>query len=182
MVVAMVSAFFNAKENTMALALGKTRVRVTEVESVLSGPPWRYCEELIEEAAEERQIGLEFLSPTAFRVRSTNYLFPQSNLVFSSLLQHWEPFSGLTLSSCLEGCLDSIVLSRYQLQTELVSLSRFKWIGFKGYAVYTLPHELSPSQVKALNCLSDFAFYSGVGAKTTMGMGQTRRIESSFDL
>jgi CRISPR-associated endoribonuclease Cas6 len=27
-----------------------------------------------------------------------------------------------------------------------------------------------------LNTLADFAFYAGVGIKTTMGMGQTRRV------
>jgi CRISPR-associated endoribonuclease Cas6 len=32
-------------------------------------------------------------------------------------------------------------------------------------------------KLKALNALADFAFYCGTGAKTTMGMGQTRRIK-----
>jgi CRISPR/Cas system endoribonuclease Cas6 (RAMP superfamily) len=29
--------------------------------------------------------------------------------------------------------------------------------------------------VRTLNLLADFAFYSGIGSKTTMGMGQARR-------
>ncbi|MGE4094679.1 MAG: hypothetical protein AB7G75_28000 [Candidatus Binatia bacterium] len=36
-----------------------------------------------------------------------------------------------------------------------------------------------PAIVKTLNALADFAFFSGVGAKTTMGCGIARRMTSN---
>ena len=37
-------------------------------------------------------------------------------------------------------------------------------------------HNDNTALVKQLNMLANFAFYAGVGQKTTMGMGQARRL------
>jgi CRISPR-associated endoribonuclease Cas6 len=36
--------------------------------------------------------------------------------------------------------------------------------------------DVAPLQIKQLNALTDFALYAGVGRKTPMGMGMTRRL------
>lgn len=167
---------WQALQNCPHLLLGGATVRVAGVEAV-PGPGFVSFHGLIEAASQSREIGLEFLSPTAFRVERKNFLFPEPRLVFASLLHHWDAYSDRPLSTSVEGCLDFITVSRYQLQTEMVSFSKFKWIGFKGQVVYQLPQWFTPEQVKALNCLTEFSFYSGVGWKTTMGMGQCQRRE-----
>lgn len=105
-------------------------------------------------------------------------LFPEPRLVFSSLLRHWNTFSDVKLSEEYQELLPSIKVSSYSLRTELIHFSKYKMLGFKGKTEYRLPERCPSDFYKAMNALADFAFYAGVGAKTTMGMGQTRRINS----
>jgi len=51
-----------------------------------------------------------------------------------------------------------------------------RFTGFVGKCTFRLKGHPSSDIIKALNTLADFAFYSGTGMKTTMGMGLTRRI------
>lgn len=134
-------------------------------------------EELIERAQTENTIGFRFLSPTSFRHRGKQIILPQPELVFQSLLRRWNAFSPIKLATNLKDYFTQILVSRYDLKTELVEFSRFKIIGFKGEVTYSLPKSMKKEIKKELNCLADYAFYAGVGAKTTMGMGQTRRIK-----
>jgi CRISPR/Cas system endoribonuclease Cas6 (RAMP superfamily) len=50
-------------------------------------------------------------------------------------------------------------------------------LGFKGKIEYRLLEKCAPHFCRAVNALANFASYSDVGTKTTMGMGQTRRIK-----
>jgi len=174
-VVGAVSAFQDMKRDSTELKLGRTPVIITAVENAASGTLWHYSDDLLARASNAREITVEFLSPTAFSSRGQNILFPQPELVFGSLLQRWTGLSGYGMASCLGGCLSEIMVSRYELHTDLVELSRSKFIGFKGRATFLLPRHIPEEAVRALNCLADFAFFSGVGWKTTMGMGQSRR-------
>ena len=70
---------------------------------------------------------------------------------------------------------EKIRVTRFRLKTELVNFSKYKIIGFVGKVVYELPETIDKEIKNTINALADFAFYSGVGYKTTMGMGQVRR-------
>ncbi|MBM4027556.1 MAG: CRISPR system precrRNA processing endoribonuclease RAMP protein Cas6, partial [Planctomycetes bacterium] len=54
-------------------------------------------------------------------------------------------------------------------------LKRGTYPGGYGDVTFEALDTTSP-YVRTLNLLADFAFYSGVGTKTTMGMGQARRV------
>ncbi len=41
----------------------------------------------------------------------------------------------------------------------------------------TLRPTIDTECLQIANCLANFAFYCGTGYKTTMGMGQTRRVD-----
>jgi len=41
--------------------------------------------------------------------------------------------------------------------------------------------DVKPIDLKQINALADFALYSGVGRKTPMGMGMTRRLQDFWD-
>jgi CRISPR/Cas system CMR-associated protein Cmr1 (group 7 of RAMP superfamily) len=45
-------------------------------------------------------------------------------------------------------------------------------VGFLGRCDYALPPDASVDALRALRLLTAYAFFSGVGVKTTMGMGQ----------
>jgi CRISPR-associated endoribonuclease Cas6 len=57
----------------------------------------------------------------------------------------------------------------------MLRFRRSPQVGFVGQVTYGLMAENEAARCQ-LNALADFAFYAGVGIKTTMGMGQTRRV------
>ena len=70
-------------------------------------------------------------------------------------------------------------ISNYRLATRLMDFGSYSELGFNGQATYECSDNIPVEHVKSLNALADFAFYAGVGAKTTMGMGQCRRSEDA---
>ncbi|MFB8797564.1 MAG: CRISPR system precrRNA processing endoribonuclease RAMP protein Cas6 [Microcoleus sp.] len=50
------------------------------------------------------------------------------------------------------------------------------FVGMVGEVSYRILGDVEPLAIKQINALADFALYCGVGRKTPMGMGMTRRI------
>lgn len=169
------------------LQLGSAHFKVEQVHLVdVNKPQKKFCsyEELLTTAVAEHSISLQFLSPAVFRSEGKrNVLFPEPQLVFGSLLNRWNAFSSIKLSADLLQCFNSqILLARYKLETGMLNFGNYQEAGFTGQCSFILGDKLLEQQMKAINALAEFAFYSGVGAKTTMGMGQTRRIKSGGTL
>jgi CRISPR-associated endoribonuclease Cas6 len=137
--------------------------------------------ELENQAKSHSQITLRFLSPTSFRSKGEQKVFPQPVLVFSSLLKKWNAFSPIKFPKELEEEFSKIRVTRFSARTELVKFSNYKIIGFKGMCSYELPKIFSDESKRQINALADFAFFAGVGYKTTMGMGQTVRVKFNKD-
>jgi len=134
-------------------------------------------QELFAEAQPARKISLQFLSPTAFRSGGKrNVLFPEARLVFGSYLNRWQYYSPVKINEAIVKALSDIVVTRYKLNTHILHFNGYQEIGFEGNCTFELPSDLDEVAVKTVNALADFAFYCGTGAKTSMGMGQTRRI------
>jgi CRISPR-associated endoribonuclease Cas6 len=53
-----------------------------------------------------------------------------------------------------------------------------KQVGFAGRVAFELLGENDEPLARHLNRLADLAFYTGVGSKTTQGMGQVGRIRN----
>ena len=139
-------------------------------------------EELFSESAFQRKIRLRFLSPTAFRSGSKrNVLFPEAPLVLGSYLSKWQYYSPVKINESMSKVLPDIVVTRYKLNTHILHFNAYQETGFEGDCTFELPADLDKAAVKIINALADFAFYCGTGAKTTMGMGQTRRIDSQLE-
>jgi CRISPR-associated endoribonuclease Cas6 len=135
-------------------------------------------EELLEEAQCVKKIRLRFLSPTAFRYGGRrNVLFPEAGLVFGSYLNRWQHFSPVKIDELITGCWERVRVAQYTLATHILHFNSYREIGFEGDCTFELPADLDEYSLKTINALADFAFYCGTGAKTTMGMGQTRRIK-----
>jgi len=122
------------------------------------------------------RISLEFLSPTTFRSLKIQRPLPEPELVFGSLLERWNEFSPLALPDELKayaaGC---VSLSRFDLHSRAAAIAGGVFIGFVGTVTFT-GVEYDPRWMSALALLADFACYSGVGAKTAMGLGQCRMV------
>lgn len=123
-------------------------------------------------------IGLQFASPTAFRLVDSrlNMPLPWPHLVFQSLAKKWNAFSPIPLWIDWSAFDRLVTVARHRLETRMLDFSRYHQVGFVGECWYLIDRKASSRLVQALHTLADFAFYAGVGAKTTMGMGLTRPI------
>ena len=73
-------------------------------------------------------------------------------------------------------------IAKYKLETRILHFGSYQEIGFEGKCTVEIAPEVPEETVRSLNALADFAFYCGTGAKTAMGMGQTRRLSSAGPL
>jgi CRISPR-associated endoribonuclease Cas6 len=136
--------------------------------------PWLY-----QQAEPEIRLAFEFASPVTFKSNDMNVPVPLPQWVFGGLLDRWNAFAPVPLPEAVrEFAALRMALSRYELRTVAVPFKpgAVKF-GAVGYGVYTAPHP-DETLLSALNLLSEFAFYAGVGAQTTMGFGQCRALEA----
>ena len=122
-----------------------------------------------------QKIKFKIHSTTTFRDGDKHIVFPIHNYLFNSLYSKWEEFSSEELIVERED-FNHIYVSRYELESAMEQFSDCPIKGFRGDCEYELDANLSEDKIKDINLLADFAFYSGVGYKTTMGLGQVARL------
>lgn len=160
------------------LCLGPATFSLRRVITAPGQSPWAGCTSyralLDGGQAPARRLALRFLSPTVFRAGGQRNLpLPLPGLVFGSLLARWNEFSPLPLPEGLRGAAEEgLFVARYSLQTRLLDFGRYKEVGFVGRCEYEVAPGLGEEAARQLAALAGFAFYAGIGAKTTMGMGQ----------
>ena len=127
----------------------------------------------------QTEIGLRFITPTSFRLAGSrlNMPLPWPKLVFQSLVNKWNRFSPITIEVNWEDLDRHVSIARHRLKTRMIDFGCYKQVGFMGECYYIIARQAGGHLLQTLHTLGEFAVYSGVGAKTTMGMGQVRRIE-----
>jgi CRISPR-associated endoribonuclease Cas6 len=168
--------------------LGPADLYITSIQGTpQSIQPWANAStyaQLYEEASDvydglrlrNSSIHLSFCTPTAFRQGQYDTTLPTRESVFNSLLSRWNKYSGIEFTQI---AIESIFPSFVNIHTEILADSRSKFIGILGEVTYKILGEIEPIQIKQINALADFALYAGIGRKTTMGMGMTRRLYSA---
>lgn len=169
------------------LRLGPATFWIREVRVTPGSHPWAGCASWADLAAArpERELTLEFASPTAFSFGRTAWghrmvVLPLPERVFASLARAWNAFAPPPLRvepQALERYASEHVVIREieDLNTRMLNFGGRPQIGFTGRVTYGLMGEDEVAR-RQLTMLADFAFYAGVGYKTTMGMGQARRV------
>ncbi|MEI2578773.1 CRISPR system precrRNA processing endoribonuclease RAMP protein Cas6 [Scytonema sp. PRP1] len=114
-------------------------------------------------------IELHFLSPTSFKQNQGVQTFPLPELVFNSLHRRWNAFAPPQYQ--LAPMEWNALVSAYDLKTHALKLEGGAEIGTQGWVRYRF-HEVEAAKMATI--LANFAFFSGVGRKTSMGMGQTQ--------
>ena len=112
-------------------------------------------------------IILKFLSPTSFQQKNQIHHFPLPELVFNCLFKKWNHFAPKELHFSRQKWNGSI--SAYDLRTRILTLEDKQEMGCQGWIKYSFPNK---EQIRIASILGNFAFYAGVGHKTSMGMGQ----------
>jgi CRISPR-associated endoribonuclease Cas6 len=174
------------------LRLGRSLFLIKEILATPEGSPWAgytsFAQMARQSSATKPLIDLEFLSPTAFSFGQRAWgkqfhMLPDPRLVFSSLARTWQAFAppGLHLDQrAVERYADeNVIIQRLdRLETRMLHFGRHPQLGFMGRVTYRIMDRTAGIQewCRILHALADFAFYAGVGYKTTMGMGQCRRV------
>lgn len=158
--------------------LGPADLLITSIQGTpQSTQPWANAcpySQLYEQASEsDRLFHFSLATPTAFRQTNYDTALPTRDLVFQSLKSRWNKYSGIEFDAIP---VESIFPCFFDINTEVVTDSRSKFIGCVGEIHYRILGEISPLQIKQINALADFAIYSGIGRKTPMGMGMSRRV------
>lgn len=132
-----------------------------------------------------RKISLHFRTPTAFSMRSSPFrhmhILPDPPLVFGQLADYWDrlsegtPISSETRDAVRLFCANSVVVARYSTETHMYQYRNSKQVGFTGHVTFEILDTEAGDMIQHLNRLVDLAFYTGVGSKTTQGMGQVNR-------
>lgn len=132
--------------------------------------------DLLSLADDNGLIQLDFTSPTAFKQTNKGYLSkPLPEYVFGSLYRRWNSFA----NDKLPPGLDEVIKSKIEIIEQDTKHRNLNFArgrkgvipGFHGtvrYSVRDDSHEVR----QLLNVLAFFATFSGVGIKTTVGMGQ----------
>lgn len=136
----------------------------------------------------QREYAFEFATPTAFSMGQKSWgkvmnLLPEPAYVFESLAKQWEVFApahlhltatGLNLRDFINWCAESLIVACYRLETRYLPSNKFAQPGFQGTITYEVKRAQSSREARWLTPLAHFALFSGVGYKTSMGMGQVR--------
>ncbi len=178
----------NLPEQTMELAGGTFRLASVTTDG--KAHPWAgqsSFQDLVQQhtlspAQPPRQVNLHFASPTVFRSGGANVPLPLPGMVFESLVRRWNAFAPLQIPLEIRRFADeAMVIARYHLHTERVAFGeegeRGAYPGFVGTCSYSFLVQ-DRYWLGLIHLLAAFAFYAGVGARTTMGLGQVRVVPS----
>ncbi len=110
-----------------------------------------------------------FKTPTSFKKGNVNYPLPEPALIFKSLISKWNAFS----DKKIDPLTDRLYITSCRINTKTYSVKNGEATGFVGTCKMRISSKDKKITVPLL-ALTKFANYSGVGQKTTMGMGVVR--------
>lgn len=123
-----------------------------------------------------RTIQFHFCTPTAFRQGDLDLPLPAPRLIFRGLLTRWNAFAPIPLPLDGETIDRSVALSSARIETRVFYDGRAHIPGFVGPVEFRILRRAPKEAVRALHALAEFAFYAGVGRKTTHGMGLVKKM------
>ena len=143
--------------------------------------------ELVESAKTDTRMSFRFYSPTAFRRMTPRGQKTDSETsidldrCYQSWVNKWNAFAPVKLdkTEILKFVWDHAQVTSIESKSQALNFGRHTEVGWVGTCacVFFPENSLDEHLIRTVNCLANFAFYCGTGYKTTMGMGQTRRID-----
>jgi CRISPR-associated endoribonuclease Cas6 len=128
-----------------------------------------------------RRISLLFTSPTTFKSGGKHVPVPLPELVFGSLLERWNAYAPIAFPpETRRYAAECLAVSAYQLSTRPVPMkSGGLRVGAVGEITYTSVN-YDRYWMSVAGVLAAFALFSGVGAGTSMGLGQCRQVTAAL--
>ncbi len=151
---------------------------VTEVLTTPGSHPWAgyaTAQTLMESAQDQDTVALEFASPFAFSLGKHQIeIMPRSELVFGTLATKWKQWCGLPLPVLeREWLKENVLVAEWRMQSRMLRYRTGWQVGSIGNVRFRV-FNANAAIHRALNGLASFAFFAGIGHKTTQGMGQVR--------
>ena len=123
----------------------------------------------------QSRLRLYFFTPTTFKSNGLDMPVPMPAWVFGSLSDRWNAFSPLPLPDDVRDfAATNLAMSEYQLGTVALQQKGIEY-GVMGQATYKAPRA-DKRLLGAVNLLAEYAFFAGVGRRTSWGMGQCCRL------
>jgi CRISPR-associated endoribonuclease Cas6 len=119
-------------------------------------------------ASNASTVRIAFQSPTCFTTHGVTLLFPEPRLLLESAIRRT---SGHDAAETYKGVIVNLHPSDYKLETEKINMGAYTMTGFKGWCEYRIFREMSDDDRSRLFSLLRLLPYTGVGYKTTMGLG-----------
>lgn len=121
-----------------------------------------------------RRIRLNFLSATAFRSQESYVFTPRLDLILQSIVNKYDTFMEQSISNdeSFQQILDNLAVNFYDLRSVKYKIAEIYVPGFIGKVEYYVrgPQQL----VNLVNYMFQFASFSGIGIKTSLGMGNVK--------
>ena len=120
----------------------------------------------------DRYLNLQFCTPTAFKRDGKYVNYPDLRLVYGSLMRKYSAASeelDMYDEETLEELVRNSEIIRYRLQTMPFPLEKVQINGFVGNVCIKIKG--TETMANYIRLLCRFGEYSGVGIKTSMGMG-----------
>lgn len=128
-----------------------------------------------------KYITIRFVTPTAFKQNGRYVNYPDIRAIFSNLMKRYDAVSEESMydEDTLDQLTEKAVVSRYELRSTIFSIEGVRIPAFIGKM--TLRMDGTQTMTNFANMLFHFGSYSGIGIKTSLGMGAvqllTERIE-----
>lgn len=168
----------------LRLRIGPGAFRVVGAAGTTGSHPWAGAVRAADltTLAPVREVTLELAAPAAWSIGGDGFrrmeLLPAPGLVFGGLASAWNAWCGTVAGRMSPDVRryaeQSVVVSRLRLETRALWFGGRPQLGTVGTVTYTLLRGIEGAVARQLRTLAEFAFFSGVGYRTTMGMGQVR--------
>ena len=133
---------------------------------------------LLVQKSPSRYVELEFASPTTFRSGGRNVPIPLPDLVFGSLADKWNALSPVAISpEARRYASECMAVASYNLRSRAWPFKNALVVGGTGHCRYVMTVQ-DRYWMSVVQMLAEWSLFSGVGAQTASGLGQTRRAES----
>ncbi|KAA3664953.1 MAG: CRISPR system precrRNA processing endoribonuclease RAMP protein Cas6 [Chloroflexi bacterium] len=169
----MLRAWQFATHQRTPLHLGRQSFTINNVECI-EGPDFLTLANL----TPHHQMQLEFVSPTAFRQGPGHLPLPLPGNVFRWPFNVWQRYAPERLrihESWLDWCAKNVFVTAHRIETAVITINLRNgrsddFIGFVGPVTFHAQSK-DDEALRIWQALGKLAAFSGVGHKTTMGMG-----------
>lgn len=166
-----------------AIRIGDAEFLISEILTTPGSHPWAGYVSLddllkrLDEPASDK-FRFELHTPTAFGWKDNLVAtMPTPALVFGNLARAWDMFTGQKQAKVVENyATETLLYSNFNLRTEHMTLHNKTQLGAVGRFEFIRTTRQDDPLARALNLLADLAFFTGLGRKTTQGMGMASRL------